>query len=449
MRSAYLHLASLLAVAGPLAAQGVPVPVTSPPAAGAAEPQAVRPIALDEALSLARRNAPAAVAARGQMRVSNYAVRSAYAAFIPTFALNASTSRSSPATARVNPTTGELQVGRWGVTEGFSSNVDLFNGRRLFDIRAAKADVRAAEASELAERFNLDLQVRQQYYASLAAAESEAAAQSQLSEAEQGLRVASVKVRAQAATRSDSLRARIQVGEAQLALLSAQTDRQTADAALTRLVATPFPVTASPSGLGAEPPASLDSATLARLAEEGPAVREAAANAEAARAASRAARAPYLPTLSASYGQNRAANGGNFDIFPPDFRTSAQLRIGISYPIFNQLTREESVVRADVAATNAEATLRDARLAAQQTLTQYVGALRTAQQRVDIQTQSVAAAEEDLRVQQQRYELGASLLLDVLTSQTQLTQARVALIQARFDARVARAQLEALVGRPL
>jgi outer membrane protein len=40
-----------------------------------------------------------------------------------------------------------------------------------------------------------------------------------------------------------------------------------------------------------------------------------------------------------------------------------------------------------------------------------------------------------------------STILDVLTSQTQLTQARLALVQARFAARTARAQLEALIGR--
>jgi len=37
----------------------------------------------------------------------------------------------------------------------------------------------------------------------------------------------------------------------------------------------------------------------------------------------------------------------------------------------------------------------------------------------------------------------------VLTSQNQLSQAETALIQARFDARVARARLEALIGQPL
>jgi outer membrane protein len=80
---------------------------------------------------------------------------------------------------------------------------------------------------------------------------------------------------------------------------------------------------------------------------------------------------------------------------------------------------------------------------------QYLGALRTAQQQIAIQVAAVAAAEEDIRVQQQRYELGASTQLDVLTSQSQLVQARLSLIQARFNYRVAKAQLEALVGRTL
>jgi outer membrane protein len=61
----------------------------------------------------------------------------------------------------------------------------------------------------------------------------------------------------------------------------------------------------------------------------------------------------------------------------------------------------------------------------------------------------VDAAREDLRVQQQRYNAGGSTLLDVLTSQTQLDQARRDLIRARYDQRVAKAQLEALVAREL
>jgi outer membrane protein len=193
----------------------------------------------------------------------------------------------------------------------------------------------------------------------------------------------------------------------------------------------------------------LDSASLLALAERGPAVEQAEAARVAARAGTRAARSAYLPTISATY--NYSGNGTNqtFRFVDERYAYSNSLRFNLQLPIFNQLQREEGVVRANVAAENAEAQLRDARLLAQQSITQFLGQLQTSAQQVTIQEAAIAAAIEDLRVQQQRYELGASTLLDVLTSQTQLNQARVALIQARYQARTARAQIEALIGRDL
>ena len=66
-----------------------------------------------------------------------------------------------------------------------------------------------------------------------------------------------------------------------------------------------------------------------------------------------------------------------------------------------------------------------------------------------VQQISVRASEEALRVNQQRYALGAGTLLDVLTSQSSLVTARQGLIQARLNYRNARAQIEAVIGRDL
>ncbi|HEU4564439.1 MAG TPA: TolC family protein [Gemmatimonadaceae bacterium] len=433
------------AALAPAAAQnpGAPLPGDS-----------ARPITIDEAVRLAQRNAPAAVQARGQERTGRSALRSAYGAFIPNLNFNASSSWQQ-GTTLVAGNIVQLNRDAWNFTNGLSASLDLFNGRRLADIRQARADVEAASANELSQRFGVALNVKQQYFAVLAARESEAAARAQLAQAEQQLKSATARVGAGVATKSDSLRSVIQVGNAQLALVTAQNALRVANASLTRLVATPFLVTASPSDTLERAPVAADSATLARLAAQGPMVAQAEANVVSARAARSAARAPYLPTLSVqgSYSGNLAGSNFNFGdaaVFANGtYPSQKSVRFTLSYPLFNQFNREEQVVRADVARENAEAQLRDARLAAQQSLVQYLGALRTAEQRVAIQQASVAAAEEDLRVQQQRYSLGASTLLDLLTSQTQLDQARAALIQARYDYRVAKAQLEALVGQAL
>ena len=72
-----------------------------------------------------------------------------------------------------------------------------------------------------------------------------------------------------------------------------------------------------------------------------------------------------------------------------------------------------------------------------------------ARQRIEITGISVAAATEDLRVQQERYRLGASTIVDLLTSQEALNQAEVDVVNARFDYLRAKAQIEALIGRNL
>ena len=453
-------LAVLLAPPGAIGAQTPATPADTITARRAlpslrAMPMAVadttaRPITLDEAIALAQRNAPSAVQARGQARTSAAAVRSAYASFLPSISLDAGGGRSYGGTRTTADGVVQTIAQGWNYSTGLALNMTLFEGgRRLYDVRSARANLDAASATEVSQRYDVALQVSQQYFAVLAAREAEAAAQAQLEQADQQLAAASARVRAGAATLSDSLRSVVQVGNAQLALLTARNDLANANAALTRLVASPAPVTASPDPALDEIVALPDSATLDRLLERSPAVQEADASLAAARAASRAARSPYLPTVTVGFSRSVSELDQSFGICSDPTLCTGRLRFSASYPLFDRLGREEQVVRASVAADVAEAQLRDARLQAREDLTQSLGTLQTAEQRIRIGAVSVAAAEEDLRVVQQRYSLGASTLLDVLTSQTQLNQARSGLIQARFDYRVARAQLEALLGRDL
>ena len=409
----------------------------------------LHPISLPEAVSLAQRNAPAAVQARGQLRTSASAVRSAYGAFIPS--LTASLNQTKQSGQRFDALRNQVVTVAqpWSYSTGVSSSLELFDGgRRFADLRARRADVDAAEANEVSQRFNISLQVKREYANILAARESESAARAQLEQAEAQLHAAVARVQAGAATMSDSLRSLIQVGNARLALITAENNVRVASAALTRLVATPFVVTALPSDTVDLPITQVDSAALDRMALDGPAVQQAEMQLRAASAAERASKSTYMPTLRMSYSYN--GNGTDpYGFGNGQFLYGSNLGFSVNFPFFNNFSREDQVVRARVAQDNAEAQLRDTRLAAQQSLVQQLGALRTAEERIRIQQASVLAALEDLRVQQQRYTLGASTLLDLLTSQSQLNQARAALIQARQDYRIARAQIEAIIGRDL
>jgi len=408
------------------------------------------PISLAEAIRLAQRNAPATVQARGAIQTSELSVKQAYSAFLPTVNLSAGTTRQKgdrfDTQGNLVPFTGNPA----SYSTGMNASLQLFDGgRRLFDIKKTKADVNAAEATEVTQRFQIALQVKQQYYNILAARESESAAQAQIEQANQQLRSASLRLRAGAGIISDSLRSVIQLGNARLAMLTARNNLSLANATLTRLVASPRTVTATPSDT-LDQRAIIPSLTeLEPLVQKAPAIEQATAELESAKAATRSAKTAYLPTVNMNFSRGGSGLDPAFGLGDKRYAYNQNLSFSLSFPLFNNLNREVSVLRASVAEDNAEVTLRDAKFAAHQTLVQALGQMTTAQQQVDIQTASVSAALEDLRVQQRRYELGASTLLEVLTSQTQLDQARTALIRARYDYRVAKAQLEALIGRDL
>ena len=81
--------------------------------------------------------------------------------------------------------------------------------------------------------------------------------------------------------------------------------------------------------------------------------------------------------------------------------------------------------------------------------TRQLAGLEAAAQQVTIAQASRAAADENLRVQQERYRLGAATIVDVLTAEASLGQAEVSLVQARLAVLTAKAQIEAIIGREL
>ena len=407
-------------------------------------------LTLAEAIRLAQQNSPATVQARGTIQTSSASVKQAYSAFLPSFNLSAGTSHQSGDRFDTQGNLVPFIGNPTSYSTGLNANLQLFDGgRRFFDVRKNKADVNAAEASEVTQMYQVGLQVKVQYYNILAARESQSAAQAQIDQATQELNASSLRLRAGAATTSDSLRSVIQLGNARLALLSAQNNLSLANATLTRLVASPRPVTATVSDTLDESVVIPSLAELEPLVQKAPLVQQADAELKSAEAAARSTKTAFLPTVNMNFSRGGSGLDPAFGIGDKRYAYNQSLNFSLSFPLFNNLNREMSALRASVAEDNAEVTLRDARLQAHETLVQTLGQMTTAREQVNIQTASVAAGLEDLRVQQKRYELGASTFLDVLTSQTQLDQARTALIRARFDYRVAKAQLEALIGRDL
>jgi outer membrane protein len=291
--------------------------------------------------------------------------------------------------------------------------------------------------------------VKTQYNNILAAQESDAAARAQLVVAQQQLDISIAKVNAGAANVADSLNSVVLVGQAQIAILTAQQSLKTASAALTHLVGTSYLVTASPTDTGEVAGAPLDSAALITMALDGPTIRAANAQLNAANATERSSKTGYLPTISAQASYSGSGASSIYGLNSNPYPYSKTFGITASYQVFNRYARENQIVNAQITAENSLAQIKDQKLQAEQTIVTELGVIRNDQEKIKYQLVSIAAVQEALRVDEQRYQLGAGLLVNVLTDQQNLIVARQALISTRLDLRNARAAIEQFIGRDL
>jgi len=426
---------------------GILIAILAAPVA-AQRAQAPQQVTLAEAVRRALQVQPAMVQAAGDQRNASAGYHSALGAFLPTVSVSGSAARSNVSV--IDRTTGRAVPPQYSYTSTLSASLDLFTGfRRLANRSAAAATQDAADAGYVNQQFQVTLQTKQAFYNALATEELVRVAEAQVKRTQQELQISVDKLRAGSATRSDSLRSAVDVGNARLALLQAQANLAFAQATLGRQIGVDQPVRATPDSV--LPPLPDTAALRAEAVAKAPQVQQADAQARAAAAQVWSARSQYFPTLNVTYGDNRQGvsspswarlvGGG----YPETF----SWRFGLSWTLFNGFAREQQLVSSKVSHDVAAARAEDTRRGVNAQLTQQLAALETAFAQLDIARSNVAATTEDMRVQQERYRVGAATILDLLTSQANLTQAQVSLVQSRFNFVIARATLEALVGREL
>ena len=416
--------------------------IMAAPAAAAQQTEVTLPEAIRRALQVQ----PAMVQARGAERNAGAGRRSAWGAFLPEVRTSASAQRSNQPFRIQGDTTTYPPV--YTYSGGISASINVFSGfQRVADLRAASADLDAAGAGVVNQRFQVTLDTKEAFYNAIATEELVRVAESQVRRAQQQLQISVEKLRAGSATRSDSLRSTVDYGSARIALLQARANLATAQANLGRQIGVDEPVRAVPDSVL---PAMPDTTALRTAAlRSAPQVEQAESEARAARAGVWSARSQYWPRFTVSYGDTRS--GTEAVMFPllRNYKETFSWQFGLSWTLFDGFSREAAQVAASSRRDFAEASAADTRRRVNAELTQQLAALATSVEQVSIALANVAAATEDLRVQNERYRVGAATILDLLTSQTALTTAEVNLVQTRFNYLIARAQVEAVTGRTL
>jgi len=391
---------------------------------------------------------PGLAGAQGAVRDAAAARRVALGTYLPSVSLISSAAWSDQVLAGTGVTPGLASTSAMNTYgAGVVGALDVFTGgRRGAERSYAEAITQAADAGLVQQRYATMLVAKQGYFDVLRAHELVRVAMEFVAQAELGLGYARDRLAAGTATRADVLLAELAWSTARRQLLAARDTLSATSAALGRLVGANESVDADPpTTLEPAPLALSDSGLLALAPVAAPAVAQAQAVASAGAAGVRASKSQYLPTVSLGAGYNWA----NQSSVPGALRSGWVVAFTTSFPLFNGFVREASVTQAEVAAEVATATSADTKRLARAEAQRLLGRLHVAEQDITLTRDAVRLAGEDLRVIRARYRAGIATILDVLTSQTALIQAELELVSARFTYQVARASLEALLGRDL
>lgn len=498
-----LVLAALaLAATAPVARAQVRTRVPAAPAPAVPD-SAGTPLSLDDAITSARRNNPVFQSQMNARRTADASIRSARGAYLPSADLTFGGRYQQSGQQYFQGTA--LTAGSNAIQGSYGLNLNYrINSATFVQPKAALAQREAVEADITGSAEQLRAVVTQQYLTVLQAQARSALQDTLLITAQTQLDLAKAKVAVGSGTILDIRRAEVALGQTQVALLQARNNVLVERVRLfqqmgvpqpgTVLLTTEFPVVA--------PTASLDS--LLELARrQNPAILALRSRERAAELNTRVARALYTPTLFLSTGFGgtsyqytdpnylvnqyqdgllrqqsacfredslrvavgyptancaarytlspdqaaaiRGSNGQFFHYTKSPFGLSAQL----SLPVFDNFSREERVQRAQVEREDAAFNVRAKDLALVADVTQAYLTVATAAQTVALQEQNASKAKEEVAFAEERYRVGASTFLDVVTSRGSYEQALIDRVNAVYDYHKAFAALENAVGRPL
>lgn len=480
------------------------------PAKAAAQRELPQELSLEEAVSIALRTSPLLQADLNNRDVSDWNIKASYASLIPSASVSSGLSWQGSGEQQFGSVT-LSQLGFTNQPSYFFSSYNLgisytLNGQVLLALPQAKADREAQIAQGTASEAQTVFQVTQAYLEALRQEEGLKLALRELERARGNLRLAQGQREVGSGTPMDEKQAEVAVGRARVNVLTSENGVRISKFRLLQQMGMDPQDGFSLSSTFALVEPTWTERDLTDLAlERNPQMVGLKASIKTQEYSTRMARSAYLPTLSFSAGlsgftreasdpnfliaqsqssslgqiaqcdalneiyrrladplppqdcsrylftesQRRAIVNGN-DNFPFSFtRNPPAASLMISLPIFQGLRRQRDIEAAQIAEEDSRLQLRDQELRLRADLASGLSTLSTAYEAALIEEQNQAWADEQLRLAQERYRLGAATFLELGEAETVKAQADRDRIAAIFAYHDALASLEALVGTSL
>lgn len=423
--------------------QAVPPLPPSPPTPIPADlTQRIHRLTLADVIDVALLNTPVTRATWEEARAAAYAYGAAGTRLLPTVDASASLGRSKTLAVPGARTVAE----RTQYGPALTLTYLLFDfGGRSGTIETTRQNLFAAGLTHNATVQNTVLQVEQAYFSYMSTKSLFGAQESVVKEAQANLAAAQQRHDVGLATIADVLQAKTALSEAQLSLESTQGALQATRGALAAAMGlpanAPYDVDATPPSIPVGSVATTVDSLIDAAVRDRPDVQAARAAARAAAAQVQVTRAAGLPSLTLG------GNAGRTYASPSQYGGNTYgLSLGVQLPLTTALNNRYNVLGAQAQARAATARA-DAlqQQVTQQVFTSYY-ALQTAAQRVTTADDLLASATASEQVAAGRYREGVGSIIDLLTAQSALADARAQQVQARWQWYTSLAQLAHDVG---
>lgn len=435
--------------------------------AGAAWAQNGKALTLDECIAVALRGNSALQNAQRRLNIAGTQVTTARSGVLPSVDLSLSSgrfrqgdrTRLGDVLVGFDPVTGEAVYERRTLTQaGFSTSdhsATISASLPLFDFGANWNRIRQASAAEDASaktyestRQNTILLVHQRYFGYLKELQLLAVYEDAAKSSEEQLKRTESMYEIGSVAQGDVFRQRTQLGNDRINLITQQNRVRNARSQLN-------------VAMGRPPDGELDVVDVEALPEsrtysleevlnvaidKNPDLQSFKFQMRRAGIGKSIARTAYLPSFSISGAYRRSHNefGRVYSGFDKNWNGSVgvDMRLNLFNGFSDQANFERESLNYRIAEEDYTDRLRNIRLEAEQALL----SLQAWHEITAINTENLASAQEDLRLAQERYRVGAGTLLDIITAQANLTRARSTLVSAKYDSMIANAQLKASMG---
>ncbi|WP_341743410.1 TolC family protein [Azonexus hydrophilus] len=391
------------------------------------------PLSALDAVDLALCNHPQTREQWASARAQAAQVGVARSGWLPSVDGRAGVTRNFNETRNLTQQSASLSLS-WLLLDGGQRAAGIDNATRLLDAALATRDATVQ---------TLFLSALQTYHGAQAARAAVQAALEAERSAQESLAAAELRYRVGAGTPAERLQAQTAASQARLNRQRAEGEARSALGSLANALGlqaqTPLQLAEmSPVSGDAGFRKDLDTLIAAAI-ERRPDLKAAEAQVLAAEASVTAARAQGLPTLSLAAGPNWQRVDGVTN-------RSGAIGLTLNVPLFSGFDTTYRV-RAAEAQQEARAAQRD-RIRNQVALDVWKAyhSLNTATEALQTTRDLIASAEQSERVALGRYKAGVGSVLDLLSAQTALAQARVQRIQAELDWNIYRAALAQSMG---